>query len=254
MNKSIFTNILIAIGLLFVAPAALAATLNFSPTTVNTTAGEDFSLQINLNSQDAPSYTAKVELSYPADLLSINSFTPNGDWMQLKQSGYDLIDNANGVLIKSGGYPSGFSSTVNFGTVSFHAKAAGSATITVGSNSFVYNAAGTNVLSSNPVESVNIAEAASTVVNLETTPAAETGTENAAPAETTAPEANNTVTENTAAAANAAASAQGSLASIAGRIVTLNTNNFWVGFLVIVIIIGIIYYAFDMISKRSKKQ
>ena len=116
MNKIFFKNLLvIALGL-FIAPIAFASTVDLSPTTVNVEPDKTFTVQIYINPQSA-TYSAKVELKYPADLLKVNSFTINDSWMALKQSGYDAIDNVSGTLLKSGGYPGGFTNKILFGTV-----------------------------------------------------------------------------------------------------------------------------------------
>ncbi|MEK7192677.1 MAG: hypothetical protein AAB682_00895, partial [Patescibacteria group bacterium] len=46
----------------------------------------------------------------------------------------------NGTLIKSAGYPSGFSSSVPFGTISFRAKKAGTGIIKIGNGSLAFEA------------------------------------------------------------------------------------------------------------------
>jgi hypothetical protein len=68
------------------------------------------------------------------------SFTFGSGWLALTQPGYDSIDNTNGVLIKTAGYPGGFSSSANFGTVSFYAKKTGSGTIKIGDSSLAFQA------------------------------------------------------------------------------------------------------------------
>lgn len=155
MNKTILRNLSIALGLLF-APMAFASTVDLSPATVNTEPGKTFAVQVYINPQSSI-YSSKVELKYPADLLQVNSFVINDSWMALKQSGYDAMDNINGTLLKSGGYPGGFASKTLFGTVTFSAVKAGSATISVGSNTNIPNASNVNTLTASPSAVVSIA-------------------------------------------------------------------------------------------------
>ena len=147
IKKSIFTIILSGLGMMVLAmPVFAAASLSLSPVNVNVTEGQNFSVVIAVDPQDVKNYTVKVELEYPADLVEAKSFTLGSDWMALSQSGYDLIDNTNGVLVKTAGYPGGLSSAATFGTVSFLAKKAGDGIIKIASDSIVLNEENQNVL------------------------------------------------------------------------------------------------------------
>jgi hypothetical protein len=154
MNKTILRNLSIALGLFF-APLAFASTVDLSPTTVNIEPGKTFTVQVYINPQ-SNTYSSKVELKYPADLLQVSSFVINDSWMALKQSGYDAMDNVNGVLLKSGGYPGGFTSKILFGTVTFNTVKAGSATISIGSNTNIPNVSNVNTLTDSPSVVVSI--------------------------------------------------------------------------------------------------
>jgi len=147
IKKSIFTIVLSGLGMMVLAMPVFAATsFLLSPVNVNVTEGQNFSVVIAVDPQDVKNYTVKVELEYPADLVEVKSFTLGSDWMALSQSGYDLIDNTNGVLVKTAGYPGGLSSAATFGTVSFLAKKAGDGIIKIASDSFVLNEENENVL------------------------------------------------------------------------------------------------------------
>jgi hypothetical protein len=154
MNKTFLRNLSIALGLFF-APLAFASTVDLSPATVNIEPGKTFTVQVYINPQ-SNTYSSKVELKYPADLLQVSSFVINDSWMALKQSGYDAMDNVNGTLLKSGGYPGGFTSKILFGTVTFSAVKAGSATISVGSNTNIPNTSNVNTLTVSPSTVVSI--------------------------------------------------------------------------------------------------
>ena len=145
--------------MMVLATPALAATLLVTPVDIEITEEENFTLMVSVNPKGVKTYTTKVELEYPADLLEVESFIFIGnDWMVLSQPGYDLIDNTNGILIKTGGYPSGVSKLVTFGIVSFSAKKTGEGIIKVGDDSIVLDAENQNVLSGPlPQASVTIA-------------------------------------------------------------------------------------------------
>lgn len=125
-----------------------ATTISFSPTSINVSPGENFNLTISLNPQGVRNYTVKTEVNYPADLLEVKSFNFSNGWMAIPQSGYDLIDNTNGQLIKTAGYPGGMPTTATFGTISFSAKKAGSGIISLGSGSMALDADNQNILAS----------------------------------------------------------------------------------------------------------
>ncbi|MEK7160515.1 MAG: hypothetical protein AAB724_00660, partial [Patescibacteria group bacterium] len=106
MKKTLFIILLGAFGVMAMAAPALAATsVLFTPVNVSVSQGQTFTLTIGVDPQGVKNYTAKMELSYPADLLEVESFTFANDWVQIFESGYDLIDNVNGLLIKTAGYP-----------------------------------------------------------------------------------------------------------------------------------------------------
>ena len=152
MKKTILTITLATLGaLVLVMPTSAATTVSLSPASVSVKSGQSFNVSVAVNPQGTNNYVEKVELDYPADMLQVNSFTLNSAWMALTQSGYDLTDNTNGVLIKSAGYPGGLSSATTFGSVSFYAKKAGNGTITIGNNSLAFEVNSQSALSGVPV-------------------------------------------------------------------------------------------------------
>lgn len=157
MNK-IFKKLALmtALGVFgLVISASAATTLSVTPVNINTIQGEKFTLEVRINPQGIKNYTAKIKLEYPEELLRVESFTFGNSWMSVNQPEYDLIDNANGVLIKTAGYPGGISSSAVFGTVLFSAKKTGEGVIEVGGDSFVLNAENQDVLNAAPVQ-VNV--------------------------------------------------------------------------------------------------
>ena len=155
MKKLIFVIALSLFGIMVGLTPALAVTnISFSPTSITVKQGQTFILSSSVNPKGIKNYTVKLELNYPADLLEVKSFTFGSGWMALSQPGYDSIDNANGILIKTAGYTGGLSSAASFGTISFLAKKAGSGVITVGDNSLALDSTNENVLGSMPQVSV----------------------------------------------------------------------------------------------------
>ncbi len=155
--KKYIVSIFTAILGIFIAISAMASTnITLTPTTRNVAEGQSFDLIVYTNANGVRNGTVKMQVEFPADLLEVTSFTQPGVWMTVEQDGYDLEDNTNGVLIKTAGYPRGFSSDMVFGTITFTAKKAGIATISVTSDCAAYDASGKNVYFGNSQSVINI--------------------------------------------------------------------------------------------------
>ena len=164
MKKNILIITLAILGaLVLVMPTLAATTVSFSPASINNVVqGQSFNVTISVNPQGINNYAEKIELNYPSDILEVKSFSFGSTWMALTQSGYDLVDNTNGVLVKTAGYPAGFSSATAFGTVSFYAKKAGNGTIKLGSGSIAFEAGNQSALSGTPISFTITAPAVTT--------------------------------------------------------------------------------------------
>lgn len=140
-----------------IAPTALAGagTITVSPATKEIMQGQTFTMSVNVNPA-AALFTAKAVVRYPANLLEVKGFSYGSQWLPLTQAGYDGIDNASGVLVKTAGYPGGLSAAKALGTITFRAKATGTATITVGSDSALLDSNSANTLTSGGTSSVTI--------------------------------------------------------------------------------------------------
>ncbi len=157
MTKYLSISLLTIVGVFLLISPALANTIvSFSPTSITTTQGQAFNLIVIINPQNKDNYTVKIELDYPADLLEVRAFNFANGWTPLSQPGYDLVDNNNGKLIKTAGYPGGISSYANFGTVSFYAKKSGSGTIKMGDNSLALDINNQNVISKTQAVSFSV--------------------------------------------------------------------------------------------------
>jgi len=83
-----------------------------------------------VNSNKIPNYTIKTSIKFPADLVTLSTWQYADDWMPLRKAGYDSFSNIDGTLVRTAGYPNGFTGLVNFGTATFVAKATGASVIT----------------------------------------------------------------------------------------------------------------------------
>lgn len=170
MTKRILSTALTVLGIVaLITPVSAVTTFLFTPTSVEHAKSGSFTLTIIANPQGVKNYTVKAELEYPADIVGVKSFTFANDWLPLVKPGYDLIDNARGVLIKTAGYPGGISGPTVFGTVLFSPKKAGNGTIKVGENSLALDAQSKNVLGS-PTKAVVVITAPAAPPAKEATP------------------------------------------------------------------------------------
>lgn len=149
--KNIFKKssaILIMILFVFVLSGqTFATTASLDSTRVAVEAGQNFMVNIYVN-PDRVNFAEKIDLSFPPELLQVKSFTLAGTWIGLIQPDYDIIDNVNGRLIKTAGYPSGLANSALFGTIVFSAKKSGQAKIALNSGSMAFEANTQSVISS----------------------------------------------------------------------------------------------------------
>src|SRR5205823_1611911 len=68
-------------------------------------------------------------------------------WTALSQPGYDVVNNTTGSLIKTAGHPGGITTGTILGTITFKAKATGSATIKATTDSLLLDKTNKNLLS-----------------------------------------------------------------------------------------------------------
>ena len=128
------------------ADSALALTeISLNPSNLNIKPAQSFSLNILVSPQNLKNYTVKAELKYPAQLMEVIEFKLADKWVGLNQPGYNLIDNANGVLIKTAGYPKGFNTNLIFGTVTFKARKTGAGIVSIGNGSLALDINSKNI-------------------------------------------------------------------------------------------------------------
>ncbi len=229
---------LVSLAAVLVTLPVFAATLSLSPANVSVKQGQKFNAVVKLDPQGVKNYTAKVELKYPANLLEVKSFSFGSNLMPLSQTGYDLVDNAGGTLVKTAGFPGGLISPATFGTVTFTAKASGTGAVTVGSNTQVLDASNGNVLSGSSQVSVIIGAVAGATPK-------PTGSVSVSPSPSATPSLS------ISPAPERQAVSQGGLFATIGNIVSLGTGSVWLGILVIVIIVIVLIYFLAIRKKKS---
>ncbi len=139
MKRIIGIIICTAIIILAAPHLAEAASLGISPSTKTVEVGDSFSVSIRVNTAGVAINSAQATVSYPANLLEATGISSQGIFTLWAIS--PSYSNATGKATFAGGLPSpgytGSSGTV-IGIV-FRAKAAGKATVTIGSASVLAN-------------------------------------------------------------------------------------------------------------------
>lgn len=242
-TKTIFITLLVFL----IGPQAQAQTLSslsISPTAIQATKGQTFSISITLNPV-GKNYTAKVGLDYPANLVRLNSFTFASGWMPLAQPGYDLIDNTNGKMLKTGGYPGGISAPQLFGTASFTTLQTGNGSIKANADSYSLNGENKNTLSA-ALPSASLTISAATPAPAPTPAPAEEPEEVVATTTEEPTEPTLSVEEVT----TPGPQAQATLLNSLGNVLSIGTGNLWIG-----LVIGIIFLALivQLVYKATHK-
>lgn len=204
------------VSLVSVAYAA-SGTISLSPATKNVSPGQTVSVTVTVNPSAGSVYTVKAKIVYPANLLEVQSFTFSDGWLPLSQTGYDLTDNANGILIKTAGYGGGLSAPKVLGNISFKVKAAGTASVTVASDSLLLDASNGNAFSGSSGSTLTSAQATPTTTPTATpTPVIRGSVASPTPTASVSPVASAPVGEGQVVAAVAAGLSTGRMALYAG--------------------------------------
>lgn len=161
MYKALST-LAILLGIVLLPSTTEASSFVLENKTITVEAGKTFTLPVTV----APGageklYTAKLALDFSPEMLEVVSFTFKPSWLSVSQPGYDSVDNPRGEMIKTAGFPKGFSSSVSFGTVTFRAKSVGEDVISVGPRSLILDATNKDTLTSREQARVTVRAASS---------------------------------------------------------------------------------------------
>lgn len=149
---------IIFVGLI-IASSAQASSFILKPNVFAVQAGETFTLPVVVDPAGKSQYTVRLSITFTPDLLEVTSFVFDQNWIVVSQPRYDILDNKQGQLIKTAGFPRGFLSPAPFGTIIFRAKGPGSSVISFDSQSFVLDAKNKSTLESRPQVKVVATEA-----------------------------------------------------------------------------------------------
>lgn len=150
----------VSIMLLFAPLLAHAATLSARPLTTKVVAGGVFTVSVDLNSQGKTINNAEAVISYPTDLVEVQSVSTGGSIFSLWVEPA-AFSNGSGTITFNGGAPNpGYTgSSGHILSAKFKAKAAGTAQITISSAAIRENdGLGTNVLTGQSGGQISITE------------------------------------------------------------------------------------------------
>lgn len=132
-------SFLILISLIPTSHAAGAATLRLSPAAKSVSVGGNVVLQLSINANGESIDTARAVVSYPANLIEVVGFSLNG---KLNSTSPGNFSDDNSGQLSVGGFTVGspLTGAGNFASVTFRAKAAGTATVSLTGSSRLISA------------------------------------------------------------------------------------------------------------------
>lgn len=217
--------------------SALAASVSLSPTYVSVNVGDTFSMSVTANPDSAKLYSVRANVSFDPSLVQATNFSFASAWISISQPGYDSIDNANGVLIKAGGYPGGFTSATKLGTVTFKALKTGTATISSTNSSLLLDAESRNQISGTQ-GNVSVSIASAPVTPIKTTPKTTT----VSPAKTKVPTVTLPIATTSITSTTSITIATSSLLAAVNGAITLGTDSPIVSALLSAVFVLIVVY------------
>lgn len=111
-----------------------AATFTFSPPNGSYQVGQDFNVNVYVDSREGFD-TVRANLKFSADNLEIKNFTRNSSFSF--PSGENGHNNQTGTFSYGAGIPGGISQGSTFGTITFRAKSPGQATLEINGDSLI---------------------------------------------------------------------------------------------------------------------
>ena len=157
MKNKLFLKILIILPIFFVFHFSYGASISAVSNQANVEKNQIFTVTINTNTEGASINSAEGVLSFPTDLLNVESISTSGSvfsmWVEPP-----IFSNISGTISFGGGLPNGFSgSRGKILSISFLAKKTGTAKIYFSSGNVRANdGMGTDITSSKNGTTVNI--------------------------------------------------------------------------------------------------
>ncbi len=136
--KKLFIGGIILVGCLMIPTVAHAATLFLSPSSRSYEVGDSFSVGLYVNSDGQSINSAQANVSFPTNLLEATSVSSSGIFTLWPVN--PTYSNSTGTVSFAGGVPGGYNGGSGLIiTISFRAKTAGTAHVTMGGASILAN-------------------------------------------------------------------------------------------------------------------
>lgn len=124
-----------------------ASSFSVAPLGIAVKEGDVINVVVMADGEGTQNYTFKSTINFSPELLSVTDWQWSDNWIPITFDEYNSIDNLEGVIVRTAGYPGGITNEKEFGTITFVAKKSGYANFSIdGSNSFVLNIDGENTL------------------------------------------------------------------------------------------------------------
>lgn len=140
----------------FILPLSMhAATFGISSPTAGEM-GQTRSFVVTVYPAGETIYSVQADLLFDTAVLDILSVEYASGWLPLTQSGYDEINESQGVIVKTAGYPGGVNTPTVFATITTRLTGTGTGAVRTTSDTQVLNAESENVYTGNASGSVVI--------------------------------------------------------------------------------------------------
>ncbi|HAQ03089.1 hypothetical protein A2467_01115 [Candidatus Nomurabacteria bacterium RIFOXYC2_FULL_36_8] len=151
MNKNI-KNVIASIVFSFFALLSFSSiafastTVGFDSSAVQSNLNGDLKVNVYADSSNGEvAYTVRTAVRFSGEQIAVKSFEFAPGWIAINADGYDLIDNTNGMIMKTAGFPGGFTGQKLVGVITFTAKASSIGKIAISNQTFVLNENSDNV-------------------------------------------------------------------------------------------------------------
>ncbi|HAE36386.1 MAG: hypothetical protein UR85_C0001G0019 [Candidatus Nomurabacteria bacterium GW2011_GWF2_35_66] len=132
-------------------------TVTLDPESIEAKLKEDFSVKVYTDSSNGKkTCTLKVGLRFSPEQLKAGKWEFADGWLPIVQPGYDLIDNKNGSIIKTAGFPGCWTGKRLLGTITFSPKESSLGKIEVSNKTFALDDESADVYSGSSETKVTI--------------------------------------------------------------------------------------------------
>lgn len=138
-------HLIIALLAVLSPTAALAASFQIAPASVSAAPGDSVSLSLIAEPASSNVVSVRAHVVFDPSVLEEESFTYAPGWLSVAESGYDSVENGQGSVIKTAGYPGGITGQTPFATITFRVKSPGESDIGLAGDTAMLDGSGENI-------------------------------------------------------------------------------------------------------------